>query len=448
MRKNYRGYRDLKVYQMAYQLALDIQQVTKTFPKEEKYSLNTPYFSLLTSHSSLKNKMKKVLTIFGTRPEAIKMAPVIQKLKAEGSEFEVQVCVTAQHRQMLDQVLDIFEIMPDYDLNIMRNDQSLFDITTKGLTGIGKVLEKEKPDMVLVQGDTTTTFVGGLAAFYLEIPVGHIEAGLRTNDKHQPFPEEINRRLTSQIAELHFPPTEIAKQNLLAEGISKDKIFVTGNTVIDALMAIVSKQKSVSGQKYWTSYFKDRWNLALPSDSSTNNCKLILVTGHRRENFGRGFENICYALKEIAEKDDSVVIVYPVHLNPNVQKPVCKILGSNSTGLKNSRNIHLIDPLDYEPFVYLMNRSYLILTDSGGVQEEAPSLGIPVLVMRNVTERPEGTEAGMARLVGTDKDRIVRETQRLLNDSEAYAKMANASNPYGDGKAAEKIVNILKRHCR
>lgn len=404
--------------------------------------------------------------IFGTRPEAIKLAPVIQKLKAESSLLDTKTnqtgqaklkaitCVTAQHREMLDQVLNLFEIKPDYDLNIMRNDQSLFDVTTEGLLGIREVLEKEKPNMVLVQGDTTTTFTAGLAAFYLKILVGHIEAGLRTNDKYQPFPEEINRRLTSHIADLHFAPTEMAKNNLIREHIPENRIWVTGNTVIDALLSVVSRQKSVSSQKYWNSYFKEKWNLTLTTDTdtgadtSTNNCKLILVTGHRRENFGEGFVNICYALKEIAEKEDNVVIVYPVHLNPNVQKPVYQILGSNPTdpiNSRNSTNVYLIDPLDYEPFVYLMSRSYLILTDSGGIQEEAPSLGKPVLVMRDKTERPEAVETGAVRLVKTDKNLIVGETQKLLNSEDAYNKMARSINPYGDGKAAERIVNILEK---
>ena len=387
--------------------------------------------------------------IFGTRPEAIKMAPVIKALKDGGSKFKAIVCVTAQHREMLDQVLNLFEIEPDYDLNIMRDDQSLFDVTTKGLIGIREVLEKEKPDIVLVQGDTTTTFIAGLAAFYLKIPVGHIEAGLRTNDKYQAFPEEINRRLTSHIADLHFAPTERTRNNLIQEHVPENRIWVTGNTVIDALLSIVSRQKSVSSQKYWNSYFKEKWNLTLTTniDSNTNNLKLVLVTGHRRENFGEGFKNICYALKEIAENNDNVVIVYSVHLNPNVQKPVYQILGSNPTNPTNrvnSKNVFLIHPLDYEPFVYLMSRSYLILTDSGGIQEEAPSLGKPVLVMRDKTERLEAVEAGTVRLVKTDRNLIAGETQKLLNSEDAYKKMAKSINPYGDGKAAERIVNVLE----
>ena len=348
----------------------------------------------------------------------------------------MKVCVTAQHRQMLDQVLDIFEIKPDYDLNIMKTDQSLFDVTIEGLLGVRQVLQKEKPDVVLVQGDTTTTFIAGLAAFYLKIPVGHIEAGLRTNDKYQPFPEEINRRLTSHIADLHFAPTQKARHNVLAEGIKEDKIFVTGNTVIDALQYIAGKQKSPGYKEYWDRYFVVRYDIILDGRP------IILVTGHRRENSGQGFKNICYALREIAERNRNTIVIYPVHLNPNVQDPVNQILSPKSI---NSMNIHLIDPLDYEPFIYLMNRAYLVLTDSGGIQEEAPSLGKPVLVMRNKTERPEAVEAGMAKLVGTDKDRIVMEIQRILDDRKEDEKMANAPNPYGDGKAAERVVKILEK---
>jgi len=381
--------------------------------------------------------MKKIMLIFGTRPEAIKLAPIIQRLKAEGSKFKPIVCVTAQHREMLDQVLNLFEIEPDYDLNLMTDNQDLFDVTVKALNGLKEILKKEKPDIALVQGDTTTSFVASLAAFYLKIPIGHVEAGLRTYNKYSPFPEEKNRHLTGVLADYHFAPTEWAKNNLLKENVPKDRIWVTGNTVIDALMEVVSKQKAVSSQKYWDSYFKEKWNLTLPTNTDTNNYKLILVTGHRRESFGEGFRNICLALKEIAKRPD-VFIVYPVHLNPNVQKLVYEILGSNQT------NIFLIDPLDYEPFIYLISKSYRILTDSGGIQEEALSLGKPVLVMRNVTERPEGIEARVVKLVGTDKERIVAETEILLDNKKAYEKIAQASNPYGDEKAAEKIVNILE----
>jgi len=387
----------------------------------------------------------KVLVVFGTRPEAIKMSPVIQALKDRNSMFETRVCVTAQHREMLDQVLNLFGITPNYDLDIMTGEQDLFDVTTKALNGLKAVLLKERPDIVLVQGDTTTSFATSLAAFYLKIPVGHIEAGLRTYNKYNPFPEEKNRHLTGMLADYHFAPTKWAKNNLLKENIPEEKIWVTGNTVIDTLMKVVSYQKSVVRQNELNKYFREKWNLTLPTnteaDTNTDNSKLILVTGHRRESFGESFKNICLALKEIAQNNPDVTIVYPVHLNPNVQEPVYEILASNQT---NQKNIFLITPTDYERFVYLMSKSYLILTDSGGIQEEAPSLGKPVLVMRNVTERPEGIKAGVVKLVGTDKERIVAETEILLDDKKAYERMAQASNPYGDGKAAERIVDILE----
>lgn len=374
----------------------------------------------------------KVIVIFGTRPEAIKLAPVIKELQKNPTKFQMVVCITAQHREMLDQALALFEIKPHYDLDIMRNNQSLFDITTKGLEEIGKILEAEKPDLVLVQGDTTTTFAGGLAAFYRKIPVGHVEAGLRTNDKYQPFPEEINRRLTSHIADLHFAATERAKKNLLSEGIREDTIFITGNTVIDALFTTVERQKTDAIHDTLDAYFKEKWNLTI----STHDQKFILVTGHRRENFGQGLENICYALGEIATSNPDIQVVYPVHLNPNVQMPVKRILNS-------FKNIHLIEPLDYHFFTYLLSKSYLILTDSGGIQEEAPSLGKPVLVMRDVTERQEALEAGTAKLVGSTKEKIVKETQLLLDNQHEYEKMAKAVNPYGDGQAAKRIVEII-----
>jgi len=373
----------------------------------------------------------KVLTIFGTRPEAVKLASVIGKLKEQPKIFISKVCVTAQHRKMLDQVLDLFKIKPDYDLNIMRPDQSLFEVTSAVILGLKKVLEREKPDIVLVQGDTTTVFVAGLAAFYFKIPVGHVEAGLRTNDKFQPFPEEINRRLTSHIADFHFAPTKRAKRNLIKEGISKDKIFITGNTVIDTLLMVVKKQSNPTAQIKLKKYFQI--NHGIPID----NQKIILVTGHRRESFGEGFENICNALKKIALRHKDIILVYPVHLNPNVQKPVYGILGKIP-------NIYLIDPLDYNPFIFLMSKSYIILTDSGGIQEEAPSLGKPVLVMRNVTERPEAIEAGTSKLVGTDIDEIINETEMLLKDENYYNRISRSHNPYGDGKAAASIVNIIK----
>jgi len=366
----------------------------------------------------------KALTVFGTRPEAIKLAPVIRELERH-SEITSRVCATAQHREMLDQVLELFEIKPDWDLNLMRKDQSLFDITADGLRALETVLKEEKPDVVLVQGDTTTAFVASLAAYYLKIRIGHVEAGLRTFDKYNPFPEEMNRRLADTLCDLYFAPTELAKQNLLREGVPEEKVFVTGNTVIDALLLVLSRESQVGGQQLLE-------DSGLPTDDS----RLILVTGHRRESFGAGFEHICKGLRKIAEHYDDVQIVYPVHLNPNVQEPVHRILGK-------IRNIRLIDPLEYSMFASLMNKAYLILTDSGGIQEEAPSLGKPVLVMREKTERPEAIEAGTAKLVGTESERIFTEAQRLLDNADEYNKMARAVNPFGDGKAAERIVQIL-----
>ncbi len=369
----------------------------------------------------------KVLSVFGTRPEAIKLAPVVKELERH-SEIVSRVCVTAQHREMLDQVLELFEIKPDWDLNLMRKGQSLFDVTARGLRAIEDVLLKEQPDVVLVHGDTTTTFVASLAAYYSRIKIGHVEAGLRTFDKYNPFPEEINRRLTDALCDLYFAPTELAKRNLLKEGVPEEKISVTGNTVIDALFLVLSREEQDGGQQLLE-------NLELSDDHSP----LILVTGHRRESFGEGFEQICGGLKMIAKSNPGVHIVYPVHLNPNVREPVQRILGK-------IRNVHLIEPLDYANFALLMNRAYLVLTDSGGIQEEAPSLGKPVLVMREKTERPEAVEAGTAKLVGTDAKRIFQETQRLLDNADEYDKMAHAINPFGDGKAAERIVAVLKEH--
>ncbi|RMF92205.1 MAG: UDP-N-acetylglucosamine 2-epimerase (non-hydrolyzing) [Candidatus Schekmanbacteria bacterium] len=367
--------------------------------------------------------MKKILFLFGTRPEAIKLAPVILKLR-ECKKYKVRVCVTAQHREMLDQVISLFKIKPHYDLNLMRQNQSLEEITSRLISSIEPVLRKEKPDFVFVQGDTTTTFTAALAAFYQRIPVAHIEAGLRTNDIYQPFPEEINRRLTSSIASIHFAPTKESKQNLIREGISRKKIYVTGNTVIDALLYTIGK---VEKKKRIPSKLK----------IIDFNKKVILVTGHRRENFGKGFENICTALKSLSNNKD-IEIVYPVHLNPNVQKPVKRILG-------NIDNIKLIEPLDYFPFVYLMSKSYFIITDSGGIQEEAPSIGKPVLVMRNKTERPEALKAGTVKLVGTDRRKIEDEANKLINNKKYYLKMARAHNPYGDGKASQRIVSVMEK---
>jgi len=375
---------------------------------------------------------KKVLAVLGTRPEAIKLAPVIKRLKAQKSRFTTVVCATAQHRHMLDQVLSIFKISPDYDLNIMKANQDLFDITQKALKGLKHVLETVQPDIILVQGDTTTAFIAGLAAFYLKIPAGHVEAGLRTYNKHSPFPEEINRHLLSVLADYHFAPTEWSRSNLLKEGIPENRIWVTGNTVIDALMEVVRGQGAGARKKFFEESFRKKHDLEL----STKNIKLILVTGHRRENFGEGFENICNALRKIAEQRKDVAVVYPVHLNPNVQRPVKRILGK-------IRNVHLIEPLGYEEFVFLMNSSFLILTDSGGIQEEAPSLGKPVLVMRNTTERPEGIEAGVVKLVGTGEKDIIDGALELLEDKNAYRKMSRSANPYGDGRASKKITDIL-----
>ncbi|KUG22886.1 udp-n-acetylglucosamine 2-epimerase [hydrocarbon metagenome] len=381
--------------------------------------------------------MKTILSIFGTRPEAIKMAPVIKELEKHPKSFKSIVCVTAQHREMLDQVLNIFGIHPEYDLNIMKPEQDLYDVTANVLLKLRNVLVRVKPDIVLVHGDTTTTMAASLASFYAGITIGHVEAGLRTHNKYAPFPEEINRKLADAIADIHFAPTEQSKQNLLAEGIPAKKIYVTGNTVIDALFLTLKKIKKEKLEskieKDLVSCYPHLANILRKKSESSS--RLILVTGHRRENFGEGFEKICLALKNLSERED-VHIIYPVHLNPNVQKPVKRILGKNS-------RIHLIEPLNYLPFVYLMNQSYLILTDSGGIQEEAPSLGKPVLVMRETTERPEAVDAGTVKLVGTDPKLICSEAVKLLTDITAYRKMSRAHNPYGDGKAAERIIKLL-----
>lgn len=362
--------------------------------------------------------MLKIMSLFGSRPEAIKMAPVIKEMDKYPDKIDPKIVVTAQHRQMLDQILIPFDIKPDYDLNIMEENQSLFQITASILVGMEEVLKREKPDMVLVQGDTTTALVGSLAAFYQKIPIGHIEAGLRTHNKYYPFPEEMNRHLTDTLSDLRFAPTEMAKQNLLRERFPEANIFVTGNTSIDALFTVLRRPTPKT------------------QDLTPNTGRLILVTAHRRENFGKPLENICLALKEIVKRNNDVKIVYPVHLNPNVQKTVYEILN-------NCHRIHLIRPMDYVPFVDLMAKSYLILTDSGGIQEEAPSLGKPVLVLRGVTERPEAVEAGTVKVIGTDRRRIIQETQKLLRDSTEYDKMSQTANPYGDGKASERIVNII-----
>jgi len=380
--------------------------------------------------------MIKVMTVFGTRPEAVKLAPVIKKLEEYPDIFKSVICVTAQHRQMLDQVLELFEIKPDYDLDIMKPNQNLFELTGNVLAGLKPVFEEEKPDIILVQGDTTTVFVASLAAFYLKIKIGHVEAGLRTFNKYSPFPEEINRKLTTAMTDLSFAPTEISKENLLKENVPPESIFVTGNTVIDAVFLTLKKLKKDQENETLSPKVAEVAELCRNLNKNGQK-KIILVTGHRRENFGQGFENICEALREIAAKNSEVEIVYPVHLNPNVREPVMRII-------QGIENIHLIEPLDYEPFVYLMNESFIILTDSGGVQEEAPSLGKPVLVMRDTTERPEAVMAGTVKLVGTDKELIIKETNLLLENAEEYARMNLAHNPYGDGKASERIIDILK----
>lgn len=371
----------------------------------------------------------KVLTVFGTRPEAIKMAPLVHAL-AKDPHFEAKVCVTAQHREMLDQVLKLFSIVPEYDLNIMQPGQGLTEITCRILEGLKPVLESFKPDVVLVHGDTTTTMAASLAAFYQRIPVGHVEAGLRTGDLSSPWPEEGNRTLTGHLATYHFAPTETSRQNLLRENIADNRIAVTGNTVIDALFWV--RDRVLSDEAL-------RNELTQRYPFLANGKKMILVTGHRRESFGRGFEQICHALAEIAANNPDVQIVYPVHLNPNVSEPVKRILG-------HVENVMLIEPQYYLPFVWLMNRAWLILTDSGGIQEEAPSLGKPVLVMRDMTERPEAVSAGTVCLVGTDSQRIVNEVTRLLQDESAYQAMSRAHNPYGDGQACHRILSALKNN--
>lgn len=368
----------------------------------------------------------KLLTVIGTRPEAIKMAPLL-KVLSDDLCFDAKVCVTAQHRQMLDQVLELFDIRPDFDLDLMKPGQDLSDITSNVLLGMREVYKQWRPDIILVHGDTTTTLGASLSGYYAKIKVAHIEAGLRTGNKYAPWPEEMNRRLTGAVTDIHFAPTETARLNLIGEGVNLENIHVTGNTVIDALLAVVSMIHNDAAL---------RNKLDADFDFLDINKRLILVTGHRRENFGAGFESICHSLAEIAHRGD-VQVVYPVHLNPNVQEPVHRILGSEP-------NVKLISPLDYLPFVYMMDRSTLLITDSGGVQEEGPSLGKPVLVMRDTTERPEAVDVGTVKLVGTDRKSIVREANRLLDDPIVYESMARAHNPYGDGKAVERIQNILK----
>jgi UDP-N-acetylglucosamine 2-epimerase (non-hydrolysing) len=387
-----------------------------------------------SSHESSLKKLR-VLSIFGTRPEAVKMAPVVKALKHEPG-IEVQVCVTAQHRQMLDQVLDLFQIRPDVDLDLMRPDQSLAELTAAVFTHLDPVLSALKPDWVLVQGDTTTVMAAALLAFYHRIAVGHVEAGLRTHDKYQPFPEEINRRVAGVVADLHFAPTEWSRQNLLREGVPSDQVIVTGNPVIDALKTVANIPPDT-----YTQNLLERIGIQRDLAGGGQPC-LVLITAHRRENFGRPLEDICLALRRLAETyGQAVRLVYPVHLNPNVQEPVYRLLGQVP-------NIILLDPLDYLPLVQLMSRARLVLTDSGGLQEEAPGLGVPVLVMRAVTERPEGLQAGTVKLVGTDPERIYNEARRLLDDPAAHAQMARAVNPYGDGHAAGRIVAAILARSR
>ena len=376
--------------------------------------------------------MKKILLVFGTRPEAIKMAPLVKEFQKDTINFETKVCVTAQHREMLDQVLDLFDIIPDYDLNLMKPGQDLYDITSNVLLGMKDVLNDFKPDVVLVHGDTTTTSATSLSAFYQQIKIGHIEAGLRTGDLSSPFPEEANRQITGVLANYHFAPTSTSQDNLLKENKNTDSVVITGNTVIDALFLALDKIKN---NTYLEAEIKEKiFNL---NYDVRDDKKIILVTGHRRENHGQGFINICEALKTIALHNKDIDIVYPVHLNPNVKKPVYEILS-------DIPNIYLIEPLQYEQFIYIMDKSYFIITDSGGVQEEAPSLGKPVLVMRDTTERPEALKAGTVKLVGTNTQKILEEAQKLIDDKIEYEKMSKSHNPYGDGKSCKRIVRFLK----
>lgn len=379
------------------------------------------------------------MLVFGTRPEAIKMAPLVKEFQARANEFETIVCVTGQHREMLAQVLSLFEITPDYDLAIMKEGQDLYDVTSRVLLGMRDVLKQAQPDVVLVHGDTTTSTAAALAAFYQQIPVGHVEAGLRTHNIYSPWPEEMNRQLTGRMATYHFAPTELSRKNLLAEGVSEEQILVTGNTVIDALQQVVERikqdstlQKQVAEQLLEAGYDVSRLS---------QERRLVLITGHRRENFGEGFLNICRAIKTLSERFPEVDFVYPMHLNPNVRKPIHEVFGEDLQGFGN---LFFIEPLEYLQFVSLMERSSIVLTDSGGIQEEAPGLGKPVLVMRDTTERPEAVEAGTVKLVGTDYERIVESVETLLTDASAYTQMSRANNPYGDGKACGRIAERLK----
>lgn len=383
--------------------------------------------------------MKKVLLVFGTRPEAIKMAPLVKEFQKYPKDFDTKVCVTGQHREMLDQVLHIFDIVPDYDLNIMKQGQDLYDVTTRVLLGMRDVLKEVSPDFVFVHGDTTTSTAAALAAFYQQIPVAHVEAGLRTHNIYSPWPEEMNRQLTGRITSCHFSPTPLSKQNLLKENVNEHQILITGNTVIDALYWVVEKinadpvlQASLANQLQKFGYDVSRLN---------GDKKLVLITGHRRENFGDGFIHICEAIKTLSQKFPDVDFVYPMHLNPNVRKPIHEVFGEH---LSNLDNMFFIEPLEYLSFVYLMEKSHIVLTDSGGIQEEAPGLGKPVLVMRDTTERPEALTAGTVKLVGTDYDKIVSQVSELIDNPDAYNMMSKAVNPYGDGEACSRIVNFVK----
>lgn len=383
--------------------------------------------------------MKRVMLVFGTRPEAIKMAPLVQEFRKHPDQYETLVCVTGQHREMLDQVLNIFGIVPNYDLNIMKPGQDLYDVTARILSGMRDILTRTQPDVLLVHGDTTTSMAVALAAFYQQIPVGHVEAGLRTHNIYSPWPEEMNRQITGRIATYHFSPTPLSRENLLREGIDKSRILVTGNTVIDALYAVVNKMKDdvplqLSLEKELKAAGYDTGRLVTEEGR-----RLVLITGHRRENFGDGFLHICRAIKMLSEKYPDIDFVYPMHLNPNVRKPIKEIFGENCQS-----NLFFIEPLEYLSFVYLMEKSHIVLTDSGGIQEEAPGLGKPVLVMRDTTERPEALEAGTVKLVGTDYDKIVSEVSSLLDDAQYYEKMSQAVNPYGDGKACERIAQYIQ----
>ncbi len=383
--------------------------------------------------------MKKILLVFGTRPEAIKMAPLVKEFQKNSRDFQTLVCVTGQHREMLDQVLKIFEIKPDYDLNIMKQGQDLYDVTSRVLLGMRDVLKETKPDVVLVHGDTTTSTAAALAAFYQQIPVGHVEAGLRTHNIYSPWPEEMNRQMTGRIASYHFAPTPLSRQNLLKENVDEDRITVTGNTVIDALYWVVDKIKKDTALD--ASLTDELRSAGHDVDRLRGGRRLVLITGHRRENFGDGFIRMCQAIKTLTERFPEVDFVYPMHLNPNVRKPIHEVFGQD---LSHLGNMFFIEPLEYLSFVFLMEKSSVVLTDSGGIQEEAPGLGKPVLVMRDTTERPEALEAGTVKLVGTDYDKIVDGVSELLSDRAAYERMSKAVNPYGDGLACQRIVEFLK----